>query len=305
MDLADPIVAKGVALVDAAGRASPPVQLAVLGGGAHRMRCASSNSRTSGLRRSLHDLDLACLHREIRAVRAFLETVHEREGSALRIFATDGDRIFNSLGEGRRFRYHMVTEQRGAQVDLGTIDLLADEFRFCHRLDLREDVARARSEHGTLSLALLLLAKLQYIQRIPQEDAAKVPDRVLEPFGRRDVVIGPEAKDVQDVVALLVDHPVGEGSDGISATRVGQIIGRDAGLARTATLNLAMIERSPVLRSLAEPLQATVRERLTAVRGVVEQNAPKLRRSLFGGPWWEEVDAQPAVDGTATVQGSP
>jgi hypothetical protein len=301
VDLSDPIVAKGVAVVDAAARSNPPIQLAVLGGVAHRIRSPASNAAPSGLRRSLHDLDLACLHREIRAVRAFLETVHEREGSGLRFFATDGDRIFNSLGEGRRFRYHMVTDQRGSEVDVGTVDLLADEFRFCHRMDLRDEVPNARAQHGTLSLATLLLAKLQFIQRIPSEDESKVPGRVLEPFGRRDVAIGPEAKDVQDILALLADHPIAEGPEGISPSRIAAVLERDGGFYHTVELNVGMVARSPVLASVPEPLKGTIRGRLADLEAVLGKIAPRRRRSLFGGPWWEEVDSQPSVDGTSTV----
>lgn len=301
VDLSDPIVARGVAIVAAAAHADPPLELAVLGGVAHRMRCPSSNRPDTSLRRVLHDLDLACLHKEIRGVRAFLESVHEREGSALRFFATDGDRIFNSLGEGRRFRYHMVTDQRGTQVDLGTVDLLADEFRFCHRLDLRPEVAAGRSNRGTLSLATLLLAKLQFIQRIPEEDAGRVAGRVLEPFGRHEVVIGPEAKDVQDILALLADHPLAEGVDGISPSQLTSHLGSDDGLARTVSLNLRMVGGSPVLDRVPEPLRAAIRGRLAELATLTSPFAPTKRRGLLRGPWWEEVDAQPAVDGTWTV----
>jgi hypothetical protein len=301
VDLSDPIVAKGVAVVDAASRFDSPVQLAILGGVAHRLRSASSNAASSGLRRSLHDLDLACLHREIRNVRTFLETVHEREGSGLRFFATDGDRIFNSLGEGRRFRYHLVIDQRGSQIDLGTVDLLADEFRFCHRLDLREEVPRARAQRGTLSLATLLLAKLQFIQRIPAEDESKVPGRVLEPLGRHDLVIGPETKDVQDVLALLADHALEEGADGISPSRIGELLGADPNLWRTVSLNVTMVDRSTVLSAVPAELSTRIHARLGELRGLLDRTAPKRRRSLFGGTWWEEVDSQPSVDSTGTV----
>jgi hypothetical protein len=301
VDLSDPIVAKGVAVVPAAARADPPLRLAVLGGVAHRMRCPSSNGPGSTLRRALHDLDLVCLHKEIRAVRSFLETVHELEGSALRFFETDGDRIFNSLGEGRRFRYHMVTAQRGNQVDLGTVDLLADEFRFCHRLDLREEVGAAGSHHGTLALSTLLLAKLQFIQRIPSADASRVPGRVLEPFGRHDVVIGPEAKDVQDVLALLADHPVAEGPEGISPSELTDRLSADGGLARTVGLNLQLVARSPILGTVPGPLSGTVRSRLAELAALTSRVARPPRRRLLGGPWWEPVDDQPSVDGTGTV----
>jgi len=301
IDGSDPIVARAILILRAARRASPPISIALLGGAANRLRCLSSNRPDRGLRRPLHDLDLACLHKEIRTVRAFLESLHDREGSGLRVFEAQGDRIFNSLSEGRRLRFHMVLGQRGSEVSLGTVDVLADEFRFCHRMDLREDVANATRQHGTLSLARLLLAKMQYIRRVPREDGAAVPERVLEPFGRGDVVIGPEAKDVQDVLALLVDHPLDDSNDGISPAQLSRLLSNDWGLWKTVSLNTGMVARSPILLTLPESLRAAATAQLRALGELLEGLAPKRRLAFLGGPWWEEVDAQPSVDGTAHV----
>lgn len=301
VDLADPIVARGVSVLAAARRADPPLQLALLGGAAHRIRCLSSNRTDLDLRRSLHDLDFACLHRELPAVRAFLAALHRREGSALQFFETAGDRIFNSLGEGRRIRVHMVLDPQDGGIGLGSVDLLADEFRFCHRFDLRAEVQGATAQHGTLSPAMLLLAKLQFIQRIPAEDRAKVPDRVLQPYGRHALLIGPEPKDVRDILALLLDHPIGEVPDGISPNRLAATVGGDWGLWRTGSLNLEMIARSPILRALPEGPRTQVDRRLDALRRMFAGFAPKRRFAFLGGPWWEEVDTQPSVDGTASL----
>jgi len=299
VDLGDPIVARAALLLRAARRANPPPAIALLGGAANRLRCLSSNRVDRGLRRPLHDLDLACLHKELRTVRAFLESLHEREGSGLRVFESQGDRIFNSLSEGRRLRFHMVLGQEGSEISLGSIDLLADEFRFCHRFDLRADVAAAARHRGTLSPALLLLAKLQYIRAVPREDTSAIPERVLEPFGRGDVVIGPEAKDVRDVLALLLDHPLDESPDGISPQRLTQLLGGDWGLWKTVSLNVAMVLRSPHLLALPESERAAASAQLEALREMTTGLSPKRRLAFLGGPWWEEVDAQPSVDGTA------
>jgi len=301
VDLSDPIVARAVALLGAVRRTDPPLPLAVLGGVGHRLRCLASNRTDLGLRRTLHDLDIACLHKDLPALRGFLATVHHREGSGLQFFETAGDRIFNSLGEGRRIRIHMVLEEKGGNVALGSVDVLADEFRFCHRFDLRHDVLGAPHQRGTLSPTLLLLTKLQFIQRIPGEDRAKVAERVLAPFGRRDVVIGPEAKDVRDVLALLLDFPVGEVAEGISPTRIAELVALDWGLWRTISLNLDMIARSSILRDLPEGPGAQIRRRLDSLKTTLSTQTPKRRFGFMGGPWWEEVDAQPSVDVTATA----
>jgi hypothetical protein len=301
VDLSDPIVARGILLLSAARRADPPISLALLGGAANRLRCPASNRSDLGLRRSLHDLDVACLHKELRAVRRLLDTVHEREGSGLRFFETSGDRIFNSLSEGRRLRYHMVLGQDGSNISLGTVDLLADEFRFCHRLDLREDVREASAHRGTLSPTLLLLAKLQYIQRVPDDVRGRVADRVLEPFGRHDLVIGPEAKDVRDVLALLLDHPIDGAAEGVSSQRIVSLLSNDWGLWKTVSLNAGLLLRSPIFTSLPESARAPVRAEVEALVQLLAGLAPKRRLRFLGGPWWEEVDAQPAVDSTAAI----
>jgi hypothetical protein len=302
VDLTDPIVARAVSLLNAARAEQPPVHLAILGGVANRLRCPSSNGSEAGLRRGLHDLDLACLLKEVRAVREFLETLHERGGSALQFVETQGDRIFNASGEGRRLRYHMAVGQTdAASVTLGTVDLLADEFRFCHRFDLRDEVRSSSRQHGTLSLATLLLAKLQYIQRIPGEDRGKVGERVLGPYGRHELIIGPEVKDVRDIVALLVDHPVEDSPEGISPQRLGDLLGRHWGLWRTVTLNLEMVGRSSTLAALPTPDRERARSRLAEVAAIAQRAAPSRRFGFLGGQWWEEVDATPAVDGTGRV----
>jgi hypothetical protein len=301
VDLSDPLVARGVALLAAARRAQPEVHLALLGGVAHRFGSLSSNRTDLGLRRTLHDLDVACLHKELSAVRTFLATVHEREGSGLRFFESAGDRTINSLGEGRRLRLHMVLGEQNGEVSLGSVDLLADEFRFCHRFDLKADVRDAPTRQGTLSPALLLLAKLQYIQRIPGADRAKVEERVLAPFGRHDVVIGPEAKDVRDVLALLLDHPVAETPDGISPGRLTTIVSADWGLWHTLSLNVDMVRRSALLRDLPPGPRTQISGRLDTLATMLASITPRRRFGFLGGPWWEEVDNLPAVDGTVSV----
>jgi hypothetical protein len=302
VDLTDPIVARAVALLAAARRAQPPIHLALLGGVAYRLRCLSSNRTDLGLRRPLHDIDLVCVHKELREVRAFLASLHEREGSGLQFFDTAGDRIFNSLGEGKRLRLHFVLEPReDGGIGIGSADLLADEFRFCHRFDLRSEVLSASSHHGTLSPALLFLTKLQFIQRVPGADRAKVAERVLAPYGRHDLVIGPEAKDVRDVVALLLDHPVGELEDGVSPARLSALASANWGLWRTVSLNLEMVRRSSVLANLPDGPRRQVQNRLESLEALFARAVPKRRLGFLGGAWWEEVDAQPSVDGTAQV----
>ena len=304
VDLSDPIVAKAVSLAAAARRWNPPLRFALFGGTAYRLRCPSSNDPSLGLRHELHDMDIAISFSESREFQRFLSEVAAREGSGLTFFETSGDRIYNSLSGGRRLRWHMVVTQRGSEIILGTLDLVADAFEFCHRIDVRADLDRAPSNGWTLSPARLLFTKGQFIQRIPRDQSGPVADRVLEPFGKRDLVIGPETKDVQDMVALLHDHAIGEGPGQLSAREITQQLQGDWGLWKTFGLNLDMVARSPILRGLPDATRARVEDQLRSVRALVSGVAPRRRFGFLGGPWWQEVDSTPSVDTTVTVNGT-
>ena len=303
VDLTDPIVAKAIELMAAARRADPPLRFAFFGGTAHRLICPSSNATDSGLRHELHDLDIAVLLKESRSFQKFLEKLSAREGSGLTFFETPGDRAFNSMTDGRRLRWHTVVAEQGSEVVLGTLDIIADQFEFCHRLDVRPDVQHADSTGGTFTPARLLLTKGQFILRIPQSGAASVPDRVLEPFGKRDVVIGPEPKDVRDMLALLHDHPVEDAAGGISPTELSSILGSDWGLWKTISLNLRMVARSPILAGLRPEARTRISERLEKVRALVASLSPKRRFGFLGGEWWQEVDATAFTDTAVPTSG--
>jgi len=61
VDLKDPWMARAAALLRLAHRGSdPPIPLALLGGAGYRLLSPTANDEASGLRRPLHDLDLAC-----------------------------------------------------------------------------------------------------------------------------------------------------------------------------------------------------------------------------------------------------
>ena len=182
----------------------------MLGGVAFRFRSPSSNSTTSGLRRPLHDIDLSCHHADVKKVHTALLALGQRHGSALSIVETHADRMFNALMGGRRLRLHNVNEVVDGRCVLGTIDLLADEFKFCHDMDLKADISQAPQDGHTLALSTLLLSKLQFIQSIPLDHSDQVKGRVLGPFGKREVLIGPEDKDVKDILAVLMDRPLGD-----------------------------------------------------------------------------------------------
>ena len=298
VDVADLEIARAVVLLHAAREAGAP-RLAFFGGGAHRLLCPSANDPALGLRRPLHDLDLACRHRDVRGTLDFLRGVGERAGSRVAFFELSGDRRFNTLSGGYRYRFHDLGKSDPSNVELGILDVAADEFRFCHRFDFGSDLDELPPNAATLPPALLLLAKLQFVRRIPAEDAGRVTERVLEPFGKHEVVIGPERKDVQDVVALLHDIEFGEGPDRISRDRIRRLLAHDWGFWNTVRLNVALVGRSSVLAGTPAPFAATVRSRLAELGDVIAALSPKRRLGFWKGQWWEEVDEVTSTEGAA------
>jgi hypothetical protein len=291
LDTTDPVMAHAVGLLHGLSLEIPGHDLALLGGVAYRFRSPSSNSVTSGLRRPLHDVDLCCHHADTKKLHAALLALGDRQGSALTVVETHADRMFNALMGGRRLRLHNVDDVVDGRGVLGTIDVLADEFRFCHNLDLTEDITRAPKNEHTLALSTLLLTKLQFIQAIPAEHQAQVPGRVLGPFGKRELLIGPEDKDVKDILALLADRSMGEGPNEISATRFVAPLATDWGFWTTVRLNLDHLAKSPLFQGLATEVRPTVQRKIETLRTATDGVHPKRRFGFLQREWWEPVES--------------
>jgi hypothetical protein len=123
------------------------------------------------------------------------------------------DEAFNRLEGARRLLFH--DDANGRQVDVFVRD-----FAMCHTIPIGD---RLLLEPVTLPLAELLLTKLQIVEL--------------------------NAKDRQDIYALLQTHQIGE-RDGalVNGAHVARVCARDWGLHRTVTLNLARIrEHLPAL----------------------------------------------------------
>lgn len=291
VDVTDPIIARAVGILHGLAQELPGHPIALLGGVAFRFRSPTSNSLSSGLRRPLHDIDISCHHSDAKKVHSALLALGPKHGSALSIVETHADRMFNALMGGRRLRLHNVNQVVDGRCVLGTIDVLADEFRFCHNMNLKSDIADAPKDGHTLNLSTLLLSKLQFIQSIPAEHQDQVPGRVLGPFGKRELIIGPEDKDVRDVLALLIDRPLGEGFGQISTARFVEPLKGDWGFWTTVRLNLDHLGKSPLFEGLPPEWQATLRPRIEALRAATDQVQPRRRFGFLQREWWEPVES--------------
>jgi hypothetical protein len=175
--------------------------------------------------------------------------------------------IFEAGGYEPWLPFNRLNAQHSQRFDKGdgtfSVDVFVDQLRMCHTLDFRDRLAL---EPTTLPLADLLLSKLQIVELTE--------------------------KDIQDALALLRDHDLGGGGEGIELERITSVCGDDWGWYRTVTGSLeAMRAAAPrLLEGEAEP--AARIDRL----GAAIEDAPKSRkwkmRSRIGERkrWYEEPE---------------
>lgn len=95
------------------------------------------------------------------------------------------------------------------------VDIFVAQFMMCHKIPITE---RIGADALTLPLAELLLTKLQIFEM--------------------------NEKDIRDVCALLLDHPIGENDDEtINVLRIMQLTGDDWGLWKTSMLSMGKVKR--------------------------------------------------------------
>jgi hypothetical protein len=149
------------------------------------------------------------------------------------------DKAFNLLNGATRLLFHDMERER-------QIDVFVGEFDMCHRVPI---TGRIDTEPLTLPLAELLLTKLQVVQL--------------------------NDKDVRDMLALLLDHPVGDGDDEmINGAFIARLGGSDWGLWKTVTLNLDHLRQRLPAYDIEETNQRQVMERIETLMAMLDA-APK------------------------------
>jgi hypothetical protein len=189
---------------------------------------------------------------------------HDLDLVTTRGHARDLGRVLAQLGYEANARFnalHGRTRLIFAAPDGTHLDVLVGEFAMCHRLDLS---ARLTIDEETLTLADLSLTKLQIAEL--------------------------NRKDAQDVLALLVDHPLTEDDTGINGRYVAGLLGRDWGWWRTATANLDLLARLLPTMALAESQRAVAEGRLADLRERIDGSGKTLgwkARAKLGDrvPW--------------------
>ena len=175
-------------------------------------------------------------------------------------YGYEANERFNAMNGSERMIFHDRPNGRHVDVFVGG-------FRMCHELPLAD---RLEQDSPTLPLAELLLTKLQVVQM--------------------------NAKDVNDVIALLLDHDVAEDDDDtVNAAYVAELLTRDWGLWRTSLGSLERVREAVGQSGLTAEEQGRVLERIERLWERVEREPKGLRwrsRARIGDSkrWYDEPD---------------
>ncbi len=168
------------------------------------------------------------------------------------------DVSFNALHSRERLLFYNIQNSR-------RVDIMFDRFRMCHTIDMR---MRVSLESQTLPLADLLLCKLQIVHL--------------------------NEKDVGDIVALLLDHPLGQAEEGaIDLPYISGRLASDWGFYRTVQINLGKVESALLELGLSEAEEEKVHRQVELLWQSVETHPKtsgwKLRARIGDRVKWYEL----------------
>jgi hypothetical protein len=169
----------------------------------------------------------------------------------------EADRMFNALHGASRLNFHDPTRDR-------PVDVLLDRFAMAHELDLSDSFS---PDGLTISLADLVMTKLQ--------------------------VVSINEKDVRDLLALFVDHGVGDGD--IELRRVLEATRNDWGLEHTMHRSLATLTEMVGEFGLTSEQSALIIERIAELSRALDAGPKGARwkmRARIGErvKWYEEPE---------------
>lgn len=270
-----------------------PVNLALFGGGAIKVRCRSTNGQGAPFFRELHDLDFIVAKSQVKYATRLLLKLDQAFGAQFIHFATRLDKTFNGLRVNKRFRYHVVDDITDNRPMIGVLDFFVDRIEMRHKIDCRKDLT-VTNEHHTISLNNLLLSKCQYILEAQDDVVAQLEEhgqnfRILAyPSYRRGfIIVGMELKDLTDVSALIYDHDFGTGPENIDLSLLADQLRRDDKMRLTVRLNLDNLKnRTDILRKRGVPdkvVQAIDQKLATLLEAI-----PVVDKK-YSKPWWEEA----------------
>jgi predicted nucleic acid-binding protein len=278
---------------------SKPISALLFGGGAMKVHCEHSNGGQA-LSRAIKDVDVIVPRSQGSSFCKLLLNMDKAFGTQFKFFRTKGDAFFNAMRQGQRYRIRTingVTENGLPTVTV--LDVFCDRIDLRHRIEVKDSFERCRDNLYTIGLECMLMSKCQFIT-----DASKTDVRLLTEHGQEfrvlpydryspeKAVLGMEEKDVKDVCAVFLDHPIGQGKEEINPDKMRQVLGKDKKLGLTVTLNLQnMKDRTGLLQRWLTNNEATiVVDRLQTLLDAL----PKIEKK-WDKPWWNTAVETPII----------
>lgn len=160
----------------------------------------------------------------------------------LTVLGYEPNKTFNLLNGDRRLLFY--DQGNGRQIDV-----FVGQFEMCHKLPITE---RLNLDPLTIPLAELLLTKLQIVEM--------------------------NEKDIRDVCALLIDHPLGDNdSETINLSRVTLLCDADWGLWKTVTLSLKKAKDVSSTMSLEPDVKSILDDRLDQLTRTIQKSPKPLK----------------------------
>ncbi len=277
-----------------------PIGALLFGGGAIKIRCPSANRVDGPLRRHLKDVDFIVSKKQGLKFYKLLLQLEDAFGTEHLHFKTAGDRMFMFQRHGTRYRIRTIdaVDKKGVPK-VGVMDIFCDEIDLRHTVKLKEEFKNPAETLYTIGLENMILSKCQFIMDLPASDLPKLEAagqafRILRYDHIPDrLVIGMEEKDISDVCAIMLDHPIGAGREEINPTSVARSLRKDEEFAVTCRLNLQnVIDRPEVLKGfgLTKTQVSMITDRIEALLEAI----PKID-ARWSKPWWNTQVETPKI----------
>jgi hypothetical protein len=277
-----------------------PIPVLLFGGGAVKICCEDANSRGS-LSRNLKDTDYIVPKKQGLDFFKLLLSMGEAFGTQYKSFGTKGDRFFNAIRYGERYRIRTIEGiAEGGIPKVGVMDILCDRIDLRHEIDVKDSFERYKENLYTIGLEYLILSKAQFIMDYPKAKLNRLREheqdyRILPYYNYAEdkVVLGMEDKDVKDICAIFLDHSIGNGRREIDPDKLRTVLKKDQKFALTITLNLANLAENPdvLTRWVKKSEAATITERIKTLL----DSLPKIDKK-WSKPWWNTAVETPIIE---------
>jgi hypothetical protein len=277
-----------------------PIPVLLFGGAAVKMHCERANG-ASTLSREIKDTDFIVPKKQGLDFYKLLLNMDKAFGTRYKSFSTKSDRLFNALRHGERYRIRTIKgiTEDGTPI-VGVMDILCGHISLRHKIDVGDAFKEYRENLYTIGLEYLILSKAQFIMDLPKKRLGELKEREQDfrilpyPYYAEDkVVLGMEEKDLKDMCAIFLDHPIGNGREEINPEKIKKVLKKDQKFALTVRLNLRnLVERSTLLTRWVKKSEAsTIADRIEDLL----RELPKVEKK-WNKPWWNTAVETPIIE---------